>query len=204
METANPSEDEGRERKRCEVSNCFERFKDSLRYAKHLDDHQTRLEDSCRKIKSILEDKKYAVSAPGHLVCSNCLKPVVEVSSNGNRETSLASLEQHKTDCSKQLQEIRQRLISEEGSHDKRIDKSRCEGCDDCIGPRLCSKAHDVSLSDLNCQTVLEFLEKKNWQICPYCLRVQRENLPFHFIIAHRVIYDIAGRNSSLMLIFTC
>ena len=69
-----------------------------------------------------------------------------------------------------------------------------CEGgCEDCIGPRMCSKTHEVSLSDLNCETVLEFLEKKNWQICPSCLRVERENLPYHFIIGHPEITAIAG-----------
>ena len=73
----------------------------------------------------------------------------------------------------------------------------RCEdGCQDCVGPTLCSKTHEVCLSDLNCETVLEFLEKKNWQICPYCLAVEKENLPFHFIIGHPEIYDIAGINT--------
>ena len=192
METGNPSEGEGRERNRCEVSNCSHSFEDSLQYAKHLNDHKILVEKSYKQLKTILEDQNYGTVAPGNLICSSCLKHAVAVSACGNRETSLESLEQHRKECTKRLREIRQKLESMEGSHD-----GRCEGCEDCIGPRRCSKTHDVSLSDLSCETVLQFLEKKNWQICPYCLRVERENLPYHFIIGHPVIYDIAGKTQT-------
>lgn len=50
-----------------------------------------------------------------------------------------------------------------------------------------------LALSDLNCETVQEFLQKKNWQICPSCIRVEWENVPYHFIIGHPEIIALAG-----------
>ena len=85
---------------------------------------------------------------------------------------------------------------------------SRCgDGCEDCIlqlsGKRFCTKTEEVSLSDLHSETVLEFLDKKNWQNCPCCLEtVQRENLPFHFIFFHPEIYDIAGKTNQTKLVY--
>ena len=138
-----------------------------------------------RKIQAVSENKNDVTAASGDLSCSSSINPVVVSANNGNngRETSLQLLEQHQAESSHRLEV--------EGS------SPRCgEGCEDCIGPTLCSKTHQVSLSDLNCQTVLEFLEKKNWQICPYCLRAETENLPLHFIIGHPAINDIAGKTN--------
>ena len=114
---------------------------------------------------------------------------------NNSRETSLELLEQHKAQSSQRLEEFRDKQMNKEGPSSR----PKCgDGCEDCIGPTLCSKTHEVSLTDLNCETVLEFLQKKNWEICPYCLRVERENLPLHFIIGHPEITDIAGNTLHL------
>ena len=185
VETVSRGEGGGREKIRCEVSNSSERFEESFQYLRHLDE----VEDSYRKVNTILEDKNDVTPASGDLLGSSCVESAVSANNgNNSKETSLELLEQHKTKCSHQLEQIREKEMSQEGS------SPRCgDGCLDCIGPRICSRNHEVSLSDLNCETVLDFLEKKNWQICPYCLTVERENLPFHFVIGHPDIYDIAG-----------
>ena len=188
VETVCPVEVERRERIHCEVSNCSRSFDNSLQYVKHLNDHKNQVELSYRKIKTILEDKNDVTAASVDLVCSSCLKPAVTANNGNSSETSLELLEQHKAECSQRLEEFRKKETSKE-----RYSPMCEDGCEDCIGPKMCSKTHEVSLSDLNCETVLEFLEKKNWQICPSCLTVETENLPFHFIIGHPEITDIAG-----------